>query len=236
MASEDNYCVIYVWVPRDEDGNHVGSTLSTFSSGDDGTVGHVSIETKDFYRSFWPNNRVAAEGKTALFAGGTEVVMGGYFAKSYEEDTRLNHDKDKNPRNADFKIILYSLDVEHMKKAFDKFETREGFYTWSLAGRGLMSRVLFRRNDGDSCASFVYDLLHHGGLFKKLSCNIDLARDIFVANPNNMLKMVVNAKYDELNRHPQTRIYKKPFDTIASVPSRADIAPSITGANKCNPM
>jgi hypothetical protein len=233
MVSEDNYCIIYVWVPRDEQGRHVGSTTSV--SGRSG-VGHVAIQTKDFYGSFWPDWEIAAEGKTSLVTGGKQTITGGQLMDSYNTDKRNEQDDQGNPREADFKIVLYSLDVDQMKKAYDKFESRKGSYTWSLTGRGAFSRVIFGNNDGHSCASFVYDLLYHGGLFNKLNYNTDLARDIFIVNPNNMLKLSVNAKNDELKKFPQTSTFKKPFNSTVTVPTLKQIEPQVIAGGYCNVM
>ncbi len=202
---KNNACIIRVWVPRDTDGTHVGSGTSTFVTTE--RIGHVSLETKNQYLSFWPNwdegtaiklrpetikklKEKMLPHKAGIIYSGT-----GQFLPCFDAD--FSAEGEVLP---DYTIVLYSLDVTKIEAYIAKLKSDKNV-NWGLTGRSLFRLY---NSSCNNCAGVVYDTLKEGGLFKKLDVNRDVSRDYVVCNPNNVLKLVMIAKLDEIDRHQET--------------------------------
>lgn len=121
-------------------------------------IGHVSLETKDFYASLWP------ESLTVL---NKWKVQDGLHA-TLESDLR------SEGREPDHEIDFSSLDLDKMQKRLADF-TKENQYS-------MIGDSIFKPKNSASCSSLAHEVLIAGGIDKLLISDTakNLSRKIVV--------------------------------------------------------
>jgi|GEM_PF-4648616 len=137
----DNWIVVRVWNSR--------------FSVSDSDVGHVSLQTKNAYVSFWPAKKTSTFGK--LHKG----VKG--YLNSLEDDLEKTETGEGEQigegRSPDLKIKLYSLNVASIEAEFEKFKSQQ--CKWSVWGSG---GSCFKDKQIRNCSGIAAYLLKIGGL------------------------------------------------------------------------
>ncbi len=154
----DNWAIVRVWLPRDSEGNFITAHEATSGAGN---VGHASLQTSTIYASFWPNRRPDEKGGLAKAILGTargELIPEPWMDEYLESERKT--DDDRNP--PDVLVVLYSLNVDAINRAFKSFSESPVVYKWSLFGRNIFN--VFNGGAGQSCSGLVYDLLNAGGI------------------------------------------------------------------------
>jgi hypothetical protein len=103
------------------------------------------------------------------------------------------------PLKADFRMVLYSLDVNKIEAEFNRLKQRVA--GWSLVGSSVL-RCL-QKETTESCASLVYRCLKSGGFYTPLKSTLSCHTSSSV-DPENLLRHVVAAKEKELSDYPET--------------------------------
>lgn len=196
--NQDNAVTINIWLPVTNGAQ--GTAISHIARHSTGTldpnllqrVGHVSLHTPNHYVSWWPNpanneqigiyNVISAQNNT------------------YEND-KFSEGTPENPREPDYRVTLYSLDVAEMENAFQEIEQSDFGYV--LAGDKKATRI-FNSRRGQSCSGLAYELLEIGGIFNLVKIHQNLKAKWIVVPPEDLASLVKNAKYNELTQHPET--------------------------------
>ena len=151
-------------------------------------LNHVSMEVKQQYISLWPEQ-------------GRKIwkPVPAKFVQNLETDLVL---MDKPP---DQVICLYSLDNTEITREFNQLKTM--LLKWRL-----FSPNFFMSKDSESTTSFIYRLLIVGGIKQLLLSKIlTMPTKWFI--PDNILKILVQAKLSELNKFPETKNYHATNET-----------------------
>ncbi len=88
-------------------------------------------------------------------------------------------------------IDLTTLDVDKIQQELENFKSSGSIY--HLVG----SNRFFKSLGANSCSGLAFDLLHKGGI-QKLVSRRHLIRDYIITTPNNLVKLVMDAKQNEL--------------------------------------
>ena len=98
---------------------------------------------------------------------------------------------------ANFRMVLYSIDVTKVLKEFNELSSPERITGWSMAGSNLLTRNLNATGKtSENCASLVYRCLNAGGLFSNISSKLSFQPSSAVA-PDDLLRVIVAAKTNE---------------------------------------
>lgn len=195
---KDNRTIIRVWK---------GSLIQ-------GRVGHVSLETNNFYMSFWPSGKC---GKNFVFE-----KRESFFPKKPIDDY-----KNENNQIPDVIICLYSLNQDKMNKKFKELKNNaisnldqaldlgenkselttskdKSNFFWSLLGRMIPGTIFFKTpidSSQHNCVSFIMEIIKVGdsnGLFSSSTSSIA------IPSPNWLAEQAVKAKEKELHYFPET--------------------------------
>lgn len=110
---------------------------------------------------------------------------------------------------ANFRMVLYSIDVEQVLNKFDELKDPERITAWTMVGSNLFTRNLnVTGKTSENCSSLVYRCLNAGGLFDKISSKLSLQLSSAVA-PDDLLRVIVAAK-----SHESGLYYGNPDDWI----------------------
>lgn len=141
------------------------------------------------------------------------------YHTGYEEDERRERENPLKAAPPQLTICLYSLDAQGIA---DKFaELQKKITTWRLIGsnifvqniEALATNLLMNTKEiestvgktkVDSCASLAYKLLKEGGIYKRVSSSYSSAHSSAV-EPDELAKMVIAAKQNELETFPETK-------------------------------
>lgn len=136
-------------------------------------IGHVSLETKDFYASLWPEQL---------------TIMNKYKVQNSEQ-TDIEIDHASEGRAPDTLIDLETLNVSSMLEELKKFEKQNKYH---LIGQNKV----FNANNAASCSSLAYSLLVAGGIRNLVPKTFSI-RDQILVTPNNLISLVLKAKEKE---------------------------------------
>lgn len=190
---KERWCAVYIWHSTQRNGRYCSATESFTRHG---SVGHAAMQVGSQYMSFWPARRPPGMVAGAL---GTHAS----FHDHYEDDVR------DEGREADAKVVFYSLDIERINQAFADFKNSRKSKRWTVLGRNIFN--WFNKGRGQSCSGLVYHLLKCGGISFKLHYKKEFERDSLYVTPNSIYRMISDAKLSELARSPITRTYVTPF-------------------------
>ncbi len=137
-------------------------------------IGHVSLETRDFYASLWP------EQLTVL---NKHKIQDGVSSD-------LEADLASEGRAPDHLVDMETLNLTNMLIELEKFESQNKYH---LVG----GNKVFNANNAASCSSLAYSLLIAGGIRKLVSPNFSI-RDKILVTPNNLADMILEAKEKEV--------------------------------------
>lgn len=186
---QDNYIKTRVWKSGyyDKDNKFIFAPAPKVITrgkllGDNYNVGHVSIETKHLYASFWPNGEIL----------GKLDSTPGVLLRAVEVDVRAER------RNPDCVVELFTLNTEALESEFRKFTRSKLMWTISGANKWL------NKNEAESCSGLAYRLLVSAGI-KELVPDIHLIRDVIVATPNNLAELILEAEKSEISKYPGIR-------------------------------
>lgn len=103
------------------------------------------------------------------------------------------------PLPADFRMVLYSLDVEKIEDEFLRLQsTVKG---WKLTGSSLLRGL--QEETSESCASLVYRCLKAGNFYSNLTSGLSCQTSSSI-DTEDLLRHVVAAKVKELLDYPET--------------------------------
>ncbi len=173
----DNWTIVRIWIPRDSKGNFV--TAHEAASGA-GNVGHATLQTSTTYASFWPLWRLGDK-------GGPVMAMLGEAEGDLIEDPSI--DEDRESKLPDVQVVLYSLNVDAINKAFISFSKSPEAKKWSLFGKNRFN--VFNGGAGQSCSGLVYDLLNAGGIESIVKW--DIVSKTWVIAPDAIARVAVMA-------------------------------------------
>lgn len=189
-----NWCAIYVWHSVKRNGEYCSSKEALH-----GSVGHAAMQTNLHYMSFWPARRPP---------GNVAGVLGTHstFHNNYGEDLA------EEGREADAKVVFYTLDTERINNAFAAFKASPVSKRWTLFGRNIFNTIffIFNKGRGQSCSGLVYHLLKMGNILK-FHYKKEFEREQLYVTPNSIFRMISDAKQSELVIYPITRTYVTPF-------------------------
>lgn len=146
------------------------SLLKSMSPFRRANIGHVSLETKDFYASLWPERLTI-------------------FNKYKAQDALISDietDLASEGRPPDHLVDLKTLNLADMQKELDRFVQNNQYH---LIG----GNTVLNANNAASCSSLAHDLLVAGGIRKLVPFTVSI-RDCLLVTPNNLTKMVLQAK------------------------------------------
>jgi|GEM_PF-4703649 len=189
-----NPVIIRVWQPTDSKNNPI-SYKDAFIEGRN--PGHVSIETKEFYSSFWPEKgdirivKLESLSDVVPMVSSLFAVAPGRFFSDLRKDELAEAFSSGLPqgvqKKSDVEVILHTLDVNAMKQAFEKFQA--DIPGWTTVGDSIINRKA-----GQSCSSLAFNLLMAGGI-QKLVGWYD-TQIMFVA-PSHIATLAIKAKAAE---------------------------------------
>ncbi len=156
--------------------NVIASFFSAFKPGREPNLGHVSVETRDFYASLWPD--------------GIDVFNKLKPQEGYSKTSNPRDDELAEGKPPDHLVDLHTLDVVAIKEELDRFVGTGSKY--HVIGRNRF----FRELGANSCSGLAHDLLTKGGI-DKLASRTHLIRDFVVTTPNNLISLVLEAKDKE---------------------------------------
>jgi hypothetical protein len=102
------------------------------------------------------------------------------------------------PVEANFRMVLYSLDIGKIEREFDRL--KESTRGWKLVGSNALSRNL-QEETSESCASLVYRCLKAGGLYSLLDNSFLSSQTSSAVDHEDLLRHIVAAKEKELTEH-----------------------------------
>ena len=196
IAKSNEPVIVRVWKPTDSKNTPIFDK-EAFLSG--GNPGHVSIETKEFYASFWPGRGVVhfvklESLKDYPLVAGLFGVAPGRFVLSLEQDEVGEASASGLPRGvrkkADVEIMLNNLDAVAMKKAFEQYQAE--IPGWTFVGNSAINRKA-----GHSCSSLAYHLLQAGGMQKLIGW---YEMQIMVVTPSHIATLAIKAKEAEAKK------------------------------------
>ncbi len=214
VAKKENWVTVRVWLSKVRQmPAHIATFIAMHPFTKSSKVGHVSLETEEYYASHWPMND--ADGP--LVAVRAEAAM---------KEVDIN----RGGGPADFQMTLYSLDVDKINEAIDRIidkrpdwvlvgdlhqrpaveVSRAASRTLSMESSGLAGKISFKApvntKDGpvhligaESCASLVMGLLDVGGI-ANLDPDYTRAMSLTIKTPNNM------ARYTQEMREKERRL------------------------------
>ncbi len=147
-------------------------------------VGHVSVETPNFYASIWPNWQAQSGNRRN---NGIKTPVPAYETRTYQDDCS---GEGKEPET----YVFRSLDGEKISDE-NKLMRRE----WTLKGNKFPTGA-------ESCSSASYRLLKAGGI-NKLSWHcawLDYRKTFWPLEPHDLKKCVVSAKEAEKDAEPKS--------------------------------
>lgn len=133
------------------------------------------------------------------------------------------------PLEANFRMVLYSLDVQKVEGEFN--DLKRSVQGWTLLGSNGLSRSI-NEETNESCSSLVYRCLEAGGFYSSLTCTVSSQTSCAV-DPENLLRHVVSAKAKELKKYPRTAnwviegVNETPLDVVSEAYSKNGINASI---------
>lgn len=169
----------------------------------EGSVGHVSLETKKNYISLWPIEGISKPGIKWETSDGTLVPT---FDQDQKANGMLSVDPNSGrtiiiPKKPEVTLNFHTLNEEIINKKFDDFKNSK--LKWALIG----NNEVFLKKDVHSCASLVYHLLDVAGLNNlfehETAENIEIDKTIYVdkiiqtnlvVTPNNIESVLTHAK------------------------------------------
>lgn len=161
-----------------------------------GNYGHATVETNNFYASFWPAVHFNPNLKTPVSAT---------HASSPQEDTYQER------RKYDGKFTLYSLDEDKINAEFERFEKERNTQSslvkesgWSAKGRKTLNQYR-----GENCSGLAYRLLKAGGINELSDKCKKLDSKFLTVTPNEIFECVEDAKKKELEKFPETATFKR---------------------------
>lgn len=140
-----------------------------------GNIGHVSLETKDFYASLWPT-QLTLFNKYKIQDGKQETLM---------RDLQL---EDKDP---DHLLDFKTLDLSGILEKMQAFEKNNKYH---LIGK---VEIFNKENYGYNCSSLAYSLLKAGGINKLLTSSTAILQNYILVTPNGLAKILIQAKKQE---------------------------------------
>ena len=150
--------------------SNVGYAMLKTLTKREGNIGHVSVETKSFYASLWPE-QLTIFNKYKIQAG---------------ESNQLSDDLHSEGRNPDHLLDFETLDLTGISKELEKFESASKY---QLIG----GNKVFHKDGAYNCSSFGYALLLAGGLKKYLPGSYFI-QDYLIVTPNNLAEILIQAK------------------------------------------
>lgn len=140
-----------------------------------GNIGHVSVETKDFYASLWPNQL---------------TIFNKYKIQDGHQSTLIN-DLESEDRDPDHLIDFNTLDLIGIFNKAKQFEKNNKYH--------LLGKVEVFDKDlyGYNCSSFAYSLLIAGGIKKLLISPRVVFKNYTLVTPNGLAKVLIQAKKQE---------------------------------------
>lgn len=211
QLTSDNRVTINIWKPR-LNGEYVSAqeAVAAFvgkkfdpSTGD--RVGHVSVETDNFYASWWPKPQSNEDAERIGVFNCVAAVNSTYKADCISENS-----------DPETKVCLYSLDAEKIEACFKNVE--EADYGYVLAGDKTTTRWL-NNEKGQSCSGLAYEILLAGGLSKLMSSGRDFKARFLVSTPDNLATLLEGAKVKELSDYPETGQFQNEGTLQLSSPS-----------------
>jgi hypothetical protein len=139
----------------------------------DSNIGHVSVETGQFYASFWP--------KLLTFQNKLYVQDG--------KHSDIVSDLRSEERNPDYLVDLETLDINAMKSELEKFKASNRY--WLFGPSSFMVK-----DKAASCSGLAHALLIAGGIGKLVPPGLTI-RDWIIVTPNNLCRLVILAKQKE---------------------------------------
>ncbi len=105
------------------------------------------------------------------------------------------------PAEANFRMVLYSLDIDKIEREFDRL--KESTTGWKLVGSNALTRNL-QEETSENCSSLTYRCLKAGGLYNLLDNSCLSSQTSSAVDPEDLLRHIVAAKEKELAEYPQT--------------------------------
>jgi hypothetical protein len=226
VAKKENWVTVRVWLTKVKRmPAHIIDFIQTLRSGEEGQVGHVSLETAKMYASHWP----MACAESPFLAVDSDA---------YTKELDIQEEEG----DADFKMTLYSLDVEKINEAIQRIIERKPEWVLigdqqggtkaevssaglsavsmesgsmesllKLIGRIVFSKAPVQTKNGPvfllrahSCASLVMGLLGVGGIIK-LDPGYTQLMDLTIKTPNNMAHYVQEMRKREIKQYPYSQ-------------------------------
>lgn len=158
-TSNKNKVTIRVWKPFKGNDRSSASAINSFFQSNV-NPGHVSIETDQFYASFWPAPKgtieITVKGKIVdEFLPNSTLNRRINYSKPGDFIRNLSEDEKREGKPADTTIELTKLDVKAMHEAFSEFYKQTP--NWTFLGHSFVNNY-----SGESCASVAYALLTAG--------------------------------------------------------------------------
>lgn len=209
-----NAVIVRVWLPYHIKKDKTREYCCVHSTGGvEDSVGHISLQTKDFYASHWPYKSNGTSGwpfdggNLGLYNAAAGVHPSNriqqynfYSNESGEKWTpefdeiaeahvlKFGRSKKEEPNLV---IILYSLSAELMFKKFQQFLLSDKSHTWSLFGQNKIGQ-----GPGESCSGLIYILLKAGGI-DQLDFVYDRIRESTFTSPDNVAKLIISAELSD---------------------------------------
>lgn len=154
---------------------HVTQAMIKSITSGTGNIGHVSLETKDFYASLWP----------------TQLTIFNKYKIQDGQQSTLIRDLKLEDKDPDHLIDFKTLDLSCILEKMQEFEKNNKYH---LIGK---IEVFDKKNYGYNCSSFAYSLLKAGGINKFLSSSTAILQNYILVTPNGLAKVLIQAKQKE---------------------------------------
>lgn len=170
-------------------------------------VGHISIETFNYYMSLWPASQ-PGQAAPRFFEERPPHFMANYQGDFVAEENRA-------PERV---FCLYSLDSKEMEKQFATLKS--AISAWAITGSNNVSAALREYTKGwtirgenvltagqyakESCASLAYKILKAGGLYELISTMHSSSISI-ISTPDELARLMLLAKQEELSKCTETK-------------------------------
>lgn len=196
VLTADTKVIVNVWLPKL---NGQVCTAQEFiiahSAGkvnqSNSRIGHVSMETRSMYASWWPNPQDDEQVEK--------------FNVVHAQNSTYAEDVYNEGSAPDLRVCFYSLNVVEIEDCFNKIESNPDF-GYVLSGDKKVARLL---NDerGQSCCGLAYELLMAGGISAHNSIHKDLKLKWVIVTPDNFANFIKNAKQSEWDTYLETQAF-----------------------------
>jgi hypothetical protein len=140
-----------------------------------GNIGHVSLETKDFYASLWP----------------TQLTVFNKYKIQDGKQSTLIRDLELEDKDPDHLLDFKTLDLSGILKEMQEFEKKNKHH---LIGK---VETFNKEHHGYNCSGFAYSLLKAGGINKLLTSSAVFLNNYILVTPNGLAKVLIQAKKQE---------------------------------------